>query len=48
MSEQPKKQYSMEENIKYISFGIKDLVKAVQELTIAVKQVKGNKDESTW
>lgn len=42
MNEQPKKQYTLEDNMKYISFGIKDLVKAVQEL---VQVLKGQKND---
>jgi hypothetical protein len=30
--EQQKKVYTMEDNVKYISFGIKDLVKELQSL----------------
>ena len=36
----PKKAYTMEENIKYISFGIKDLVKAVNELTDVIRRLQ--------
>ena len=38
----PKKQYSLEENMKYISFGIKDIVKALQELVQVVKNQKND------
>lgn len=49
MNEQPKKVYTLEENIKYISFGIKDLTKAVQELTQAIRGTKSDdKQEPTW
>lgn len=50
MSEQPKKVYTLEENIKYISFGLKDLTKAIQELTQTIRGSKGDRNEepSTW
>ena len=34
MSEYQKKQYTMEDNVKYISFGIKDLVKKLDEINV--------------
>lgn len=38
-----KKQYSMEDNVKYISFGIKDLVKEMQKLNIFLEQLMSQK-----
>ena len=40
---QPKKQYSMEDNVKYISFGIKDLVKELQTLNELIKEMIARK-----
>ena len=50
MNEQPKKTYTMEDNLKFISFGIKDLIKAINDLTnvIAVQSGKEDKDEITF
>lgn len=40
MNEQPKKTYTMEDNLKFISFGLKDLIKAIQDLTQAINKSK--------
>ena len=50
MNEQPKKTYTLEDNLKFISFGIKDLIKAINDLTnvIAVQGGKEDKDEITF
>ncbi len=37
-----KKVYTMEDNVKYIAFGIKDLVKAVQGLDNTLQQMQSN------
>ena len=45
-TQQQKKVYSMEDNIKYISFGIKDLVKEIQNLNLILSSMKEkNSDE---
>lgn len=36
---QEKKVYTMEDNVKYISFGIKDLVKELQEIKAILAQL---------
>jgi len=35
-----KKVYTMEDNVKYISFGIKDLVKGLADLDTSLQQIK--------
>ena len=45
MNEQPKKVYTMEENIKYISFSLKDIAKALQELTKLLGQKSANSND---
>ena len=35
-----KKVYTMEDNVKYISFGIKDLVKGLDNIDTSLQQIK--------
>lgn len=47
---QEKKTYTMEDNVKYISFGIKDLVKELKELNATIsglsQQLQKNDDDN--
>lgn len=49
MNNPQKKVYTMEDNVKYISFGIKDLVKQLEELNATLRMLamqKGSDDNS--
>lgn len=43
MSEYGKKVYTLEDNIKYISFGIKDLVKQLEQINISLHKLVDKK-----
>lgn len=43
MNEQPKKTYTLEDNVKSLYFGQKDILKAIQELKDLVESLKSDK-----
>lgn len=45
MNDHGKKVYTMEDNVKYISFGIKDLVKQLEHINISLQALVGQKND---
>ncbi len=45
MQEQPKKTYTMEDNIKSIFFQNKDILKMLNELTAQISKLTGNNQQ---
>jgi hypothetical protein len=45
MNDHGKKVYTMEDNIKYISFGIKDIVKQLEKINLTFQKFLQKKDD---